>query len=533
MTTSLSDFALLLSQSIELSLVAKATLILLAGLVVTHLTRSARASARHLVVASAFAALIALPVLLAAAPAMTLDVPVTPSAPAPASVMWPASVGDPIAIATSASRPASSSVSIVDVLRAVWLAGTIAFLIPVAAVLWRLSMIRRTGLPTAWRRDEVAQLARERGVRKPVEVVEHEAVPGPMTFGVYRPVIVLPPDAREWSDAELRRALMHELEHIQRGDWIMQIVARVVAACYWFHPMVWMAWRRLCLEAERACDDAVVMSEERTDYAEQLVTLAQRMSATPVQPLLGMANRSDLSTRVTAVLDERLRRGRAGFALAAGTMAAAAVMVLTVAPVRAVAKADAVTASAEEQRSRAQYRPGERRARALDVELYEAANQGDYAGVREMVEAGANANAVIDGDGSPLIGAARSGKILITQYLLDHGADANQPVPGDGSPLIVAAQLGRLDQVALLIQRGADVNLAVDGDENPLMNAAQNGHLEVVKFLIDKGADIHARIWSERGGTTDRGEWRTALNQARKSGNMVLVRYLESLGARE
>ena len=533
MTTLLSDFALLLSQSVELSLVVKATLILLAGLVVTQLTRSARASARHLVVASTFAALIALPVLLAAAPAMTIDVPVTPSPPAPASVMWPSPAGDPIAAATSASRQARPSVSIGDVLRAVWLAGTIAFLVPVAAVLWRLSMIRRTGLPTAWRRDQVAQLARARGVRKPVEIVEHEAVPGPMTFGVYRAVIVLPPDAREWSDAELRRALMHELEHIQRGDWIMQIVARVVAAFYWFHPLVWMAWRRLCLEAERCCDDAVVMSEERTDYAEQLVTLAQRMSATPVQPLLGMANRSDLSTRVTAVLDERLRRGRAGFALAAGTIAAAAVVVMTVAPVRAVAREEAVIPSAEEQRSPGSMRPGERRARALDTELYEAANEGDDAGVRELVEAGANANAVIDGDGSPLIGAARSGRILITQYLLDHGADANQPVPGDGSPLIVAAQLGRLDQVALLIQRGADVNLAVDGDENPLMNAAQNGHIEVVKFLIDKGADIHARIWSERGGTTDRGEWRTALNQARKSGNMVLVRYLESLGARE
>ena len=319
----------------------------------------------------------------------------------------------------------------------------------------------------------------------------------------------------------------------------MQIMARVVAACYWFHPMVWMAWRRLCLEAERSCDDAVVMNEERTDYAEHLVTLAQRMSATPVQPLLGMANRSDLSTRVTAVLDDRLRRGRAGFALAAGTIAAAAVIVMTVAPVRAVIREDAVitasvalTLDGDDQRSRQQYRPGERRARALDVELYEAANEGDYAGVRELVEAGANANAVIDGDGSPLIGAARSGNILIAQYLLDHGADANQPVPGDGSPLIVAAQMGRLDHVALLIQRGADVNLAVDGDENPLMNAAQGGHLEVVKFLIDKGADIHARIWSERGGVTDSGEWRTALSQARKSRNLVLVRYLESLGAR-
>ena len=131
----------------------------------------------------------------------------------------------------------------------------------------------------------------------------------------------------------------------------MQTLARIVAACYWFHPMVWTAWRRLCLEAERSCDDAVVISEERTDYAEQLVTLAQRMSATPVQPLLGMANRSDLSTRVTAVLDDRLRRGRAGFALAAGTVAAAAVVVATVAPVRAVAREDAVTVLAAEQAS--------------------------------------------------------------------------------------------------------------------------------------------------------------------------------------
>ena len=533
MTTSISDLALVLSRSMELSLLVKATLILLAGLIVTQLMHQARASVRHLVIAAAFAALIALPVLLLAAPTMTIDVPVTVSPATMESVVTPTATDDIAPMPGNAVTAAVPQVSLAAVLRAIWLAGTVVFLIPLVAVVWKLSMIRRTGLPATWRRDELAQLARECGVMKSVEVVEHEAVPGPMTFGINRPVIVLPPDAREWSEAELRRALMHELEHIQRGDWIMQIMARVVAACYWFHPMVWVAWRRLCLEAERSCDDAVVMSEERTDYAEQLVTLAQRMSATPVQPLLGMANRSDLSTRVTAVLDDRLRRGRAGFALAAGTIAAAAVVVMTVAPVRAVAREDATLASAEDQRSGRAFRPGERRTRALDLELYEAANEGDFAGVREMVEAGANANAVIDGDGSPLIGAARSGKIAIAQYLLDHGADANQPVPGDGSPLIVAAQSGRLDLIALLVQRGADVNLAVAGDENPLMNAAQNGHLEAVKFLVDKGADIHARIWNERAGMTGSGEWRTALNQARKSGRMDVVRYLESLGARD
>jgi beta-lactamase regulating signal transducer with metallopeptidase domain len=501
-----------------------------------RLTRRARASVRHLVIATGFGALIALPVLLAAVPPVTVDIPVSgfygddmmtllDVSPAPS----------PLASAIDVPRRVVQEIGVADTLRVIWLAGTILFLIPVAAVLWRLSTIRRTGLPVAWHRDALAQLAESRGVTKPVELLEHEAVPGPMTFGVTRPVIVLPIDAREWSDAELRRALLHELEHIQRGDWIMQIVTRVVAAFYWFHPLVWVAWRRLGLEAERSCDDAVVMSEERTDYAEQLVTLARRMSATPVQPLLGMANRSDLSTRVTAVLDDRLRRGRAGFALVAGTVVASAIVVATVAPVRAVAKPDAdiMAALDESSQRRKTFAAGERKSRALDTELYEAANEGDYAGVRELVEAGANANAVIDGDGSPLIGAARSGKMLIAQYLLDHGADANQPVPGDGSPLIVAAQLGRLDLVALLVQRGADVNLAVAGDENPLMNAAQNGHLEVVKFLIDKGADIHARIWSERGGVTDGGEWRTALSQARKSRNLALVRYLESLGARE
>ena len=217
-----------------------------------------------------------------------------------------------------------------------------------------------------------------------------------MTFGISRPVIVLPLDAREWSEAELRRALMHELEHIQRGDWLMQIVARVVAACYWFHPLVWTAWRRLCLEAERSCDDAVVISEERTDYAEQLVTLAQRMSATPVQPMLGMANRSDLSTRVTAVLDDRLRRGRAGFALAAGTVAAAALVVLTVAPVRAVARPSArrrrhrCRQTSSDRARRGAAGAASRRARSI-ASSTRPRTPAISTACKEMLEAGANA----------------------------------------------------------------------------------------------------------------------------------------------
>ena len=345
MIPSLSGAALWLSNSFELSLLAKATIILLAGLAVTALARTARASARHLVVATLFAALLALPLLIAFVPAMAIDVPIAKAQTAFAAL---GNANEGVAPTNArtrcrsrdergrarAARPDACAMGANPL-------GRRRDRVPDSCRLGVVEALHDSphGLPVAWHRAELARLADARGVSLPVELLEHEAVPGPMTFGISRPVIVLPLDAREWSEAELRRALMHEIEHIQRGDWLMQIVARTVAAFYWFHPLVWMAWRRLCLEAERSCDDAVVISEERTDYAEQLVTLAQRMSATPAQPMLGMANRSDLSTRVTAVLDDRLRRGRAGFMLAAGTVAAAALVVVTVAPVRAVVAA--------------------------------------------------------------------------------------------------------------------------------------------------------------------------------------------------
>src|SRR4030095_14806988 len=132
--------------------------------------------------------------------------------------------------------------------------------------------------------------------------------------------------------------LVHELEHVRRGDWAIQLAARATCILYWFHPLVWVAFRWLSLQAERACDDAVVRGAERTEYAEQLVLLAGRLSKAQAQAALGMANRSDLSTRVSALLDGSQRRGRAGFLTAAGALPAASIVLATIAPVRAVAQ---------------------------------------------------------------------------------------------------------------------------------------------------------------------------------------------------
>jgi beta-lactamase regulating signal transducer with metallopeptidase domain len=139
-----------------------------------------------------------------------------------------------------------------------WLAGVLLVVAPVWAGLRQMRWLRRTARP--WRRGQTIADDRARAVsiQRRVAVLLHEAVAGPVTCGVRHAVILLPLDAESWSRADLDRALVHELEHVRRHDWLTQCFARALCACYWFHPLVWITRRQIALEAERACDDAVL-----------------------------------------------------------------------------------------------------------------------------------------------------------------------------------------------------------------------------------------------------------------------------------
>ena len=145
-----------------------------------------------------------------------------------------------------------------------WAATALIFLLPVAVGLWQLCHARRFARPWPNADKVVRQLACDVGIRRPVRVLLHESVAGPMTCGLFRPMILFPVDAPTWDSEDARRAMIHELEHIRRGDWLVHCVARMVCVFYWFHPKVWMSWRQLTLAAERACDDAVLRSGELT-----------------------------------------------------------------------------------------------------------------------------------------------------------------------------------------------------------------------------------------------------------------------------
>jgi bla regulator protein BlaR1 len=523
------------------ALIWKATAVLLVALVVVRLAASARASIRHAVLLAALGIVAVLPLAMLSLPAVNIAVlpaawvgaPIdevnTPNEPVSAPVR-PSVETAPVSVSPNAapSTPALTTGSIVSVM---WVTGSAAILLSLLVGVIRVQRLRRHALPYLPAQPLVSSLSSQVGVRVPIEVGVHEALSAPITCGVLRPSIVLPMDAQDWSERAFSRALVHELEHVTRRDWATQVAARAVCAVYWFHPLVWMVYRQLCLEAEHACDDAVVTREENTMYADQLVELARRMAAQPAGAMLGMAHRSDLSRRVAAVLDATKARGRAGTAHAATIALSAAALLLALAPLNLAAAPGAPSARSARSARSATSAPSAPDNPFLSRAIVEAADEGDIAAVRQLLDSGANVNAVVSGDGSPLIAAARGGYLELVQLLLDRGADINLVVEGDGSPLIMAAREGHLQIASLLLDRGAEIDRMAPGDENALIQASGEGHLEMVQLLVSRGADVNARSWAEQPYSRGRGEWRTPLSVAQREGHRDVVAFLRDRGA--
>jgi len=536
--------------TLALSLVVKATIVLAVGLIVASVSRRASASIRHVMLVSTFGALIALPLFDTFGPAASFVVPIdmpmvralASSPPAPTSASAPVA-------APSSSVPWSGRgmdiPSLGTAIVSAWAFGVALVMASLLVALWRLSRLTGSALPWLDARPVAAAAAAEAGLQRSVDVVLHEDVAVPLTWGWRRPVIILPTEAREWTDAELRHALLHEMEHVYRGDWIAQLMARMVRAVYWFHPLVWIAMRRMCLEAERACDDAVIRTADRTAYADQLVSLAERLKNTPRYVVPAMSSRSDLSTRVRALLDERQARGRARRLAHVAVIAAMCVTVLSIGPVQAVERTPSVRLGPElheapwagvvqklfgssngQSDAAAAFGP-------FGLALIEAAEDADIDGIKGLIAAGADVNAAVDGDGSPLIVAARAGHMEAVQVLLDHGADVDMAVPGDGNPLIMAAREGHTEIVDLLLARGAGIDTVVDDDENALIQASGAGRLAVVRLLVGRGADVNARAWAVTATNPATGEWRTPLSMAVRGRHAAVVELLRSAGARE
>jgi beta-lactamase regulating signal transducer with metallopeptidase domain len=173
---------------------------------------------------------------------------------------------------------------------------------------------------------------RERlGIRRLVELRNSEACTTPVVVGFRRPVILLPREVlSRLNEAEMRAVLMHELNHIARGDAIVNLLQGVLGALYFFHPLVWWANASLRRLREEACDEQTVaaLDGERRTYGEAIVKVTEIFGyASPPLALGVLESKNPARERLGRILDPQLpQREQSSWRTAAAVIVLAALL---------------------------------------------------------------------------------------------------------------------------------------------------------------------------------------------------------------
>ena len=202
----------------------------------------------------------------------------------------------------------------------VWLLGVAAFSIRLL-VEWlraqRLVARSVASAPDAWQ-EAAARLARALGVRRAVRLLESTAVVVPSVVGLVRPAILLPASTLTGlTPAQLEMILAHELAHIRRHDFLVNLLQSIVETLLFYHPAVWWISRQVRDERENCCDDlAVSVCGNPIQYARALTRLEELRGE--ALPLAASANGGSLFERVRRIAGgPRRPRGLAGRGVAA------------------------------------------------------------------------------------------------------------------------------------------------------------------------------------------------------------------------
>jgi beta-lactamase regulating signal transducer with metallopeptidase domain len=341
----------------------KGTVILLLAGLVARLLRGSSAATRHTVWAAAVCVLAILPLLSSAwshRPMSGLHLVVAPSASSqsvPPVAHGQAASPEPSAQGTErfgavltarantvtrnwhlGPTSRTSLFVVAGVLGLLWLSVLLTNLSRIG-----LHLIRIQGLSGRARDHSGTELGRltdslsgQLRIRARVRVLVSDETSVPLTWGMRRPVVVLPAAATSWDEHRLRAVLLHELAHVARRDYLLHMLVHAVEALYWLNPLTRIASRRLSVERERACDDFVLRAGTGScEYAEHLLAVASSIRGEPSLSAvsLAMARRSTLATRVKDVLDRSRDRRPPSMPLFVFAVLAVTFASLTIGPV--------------------------------------------------------------------------------------------------------------------------------------------------------------------------------------------------------
>ena len=188
-----------------------------------------------------------------------------------------------------------------ETLLPVWCAGMSACLLFFATTYLRALFLFRTSLPV--RKAGVERWLLEHKKRRRISVRQSDRVMTPLTYGIFRPVILLPKQT-DWQNEEgLAYILLHEYVHICRMDAVTKLLAVSALCVHWFNPFVWVMYVLLNRDLELSCDEKVVRlsgGTQKAAYARVLIDMAARQSG--LMPLGSHFGQNVVEERIDAIM---------------------------------------------------------------------------------------------------------------------------------------------------------------------------------------------------------------------------------------
>jgi beta-lactamase regulating signal transducer with metallopeptidase domain len=211
-------------------------------------------------------------------------------------------------VETSGSSPWSHRMpDYFPVLVYIWMAGVMALSIRslggfLVTQQWKRRYVR---IAEVFWQESLARLAKRLAVSRKVRLWESAVAHTPAVIGWIRPVVLLPASALSGlAPSQIEALLAHELAHIRRHDYLVNLLQTAVETLLFYHPAVWWVGRQMRMERENCCDDlAVAVCGDALVYARALTELEKIRIRTP--RLAMAANSGSLLDRVRRLLDPR------------------------------------------------------------------------------------------------------------------------------------------------------------------------------------------------------------------------------------
>lgn len=182
----------------------------------------------------------------------------------------------------------------------IWIAGMAALGIWFTASYFRYYKKFKTSLPASHPHVE-AWLGSHKTIRR-IQVRVSDRIAAPLTYGVFRPVILLPRGMDYGCEQKLDYVLTHELVHIRRFDVLTKILLAAALCIHWFNPLVWVMYILANRDLELACDETVVRASGRASASSYAMTLINMQERSRMSPLHSGFSRYAIEERIRAIM---------------------------------------------------------------------------------------------------------------------------------------------------------------------------------------------------------------------------------------